>query len=133
ALSLYDPAFQDLAFTRQITSQVYTPDPASPKPPRKVVLPRPATNDVARAISNWLRVCQKLTVDPGRQTNLADVNWDSTFIFQSELFSRPRPVCRVTFNNDTSFDSFSGRIFNTVLWDTYYGADSHERWQGKLD
>ena len=132
-LSLHDPGFHDLPFTQQITHQVCKPEPPQPKSQRKVALPRPPANEVTEAISNRLRLCQKLKIDPGSQTNFVDVNWDETFVFESQLFSRPRPVCRVTFNNDTSFDSFGGQVFNAGLWDTYYGAYTHTRWEGKLD
>ena len=133
ALSLYDPAFQDLPFTQEITHKVYKPDPPQPKTRRKVALPRPATNVVAQAISNWLRVSQKLGIDPGGQTNLTDVDWDETFIYQSPFFSPPRPVCRITFTNDTDFHSFNGQIISTVLWDAYNTADTEARWGGKKD
>lgn len=132
-LGLYDRAFDDPARLQQISNIVFN-GTAPPRPrKRKIDFPRPGTNEVARAIANWLVLCQKLGMDPGSETNLANVNWEESYVYNYEPFSPKKPICRTTFTNGTTFDTIEGKVINGSPWDTYYTADRHERWRGKRE
>lgn len=138
SLSLADSAFCDPARTREIMAKVYKPDPVKPAPPKVRTLPYPATNEVVKAIGNWLRVCRKMGIDPGSQTNLADVDWDKTYLFRPSFFSGPKPACCVTFHNGALFVSTEAKVFRhcssdffdqvPFRWTNFLGTAKY-RWQ----
>lgn len=68
---------------------------------------QPTTNDVRKAIQSWLSLCAKLGVPPGTETNLADVNWDRTWLYTNEEISATLPVCQIRFQNGACFESIT--------------------------
>jgi hypothetical protein len=135
SLALFDVGFQDPDRASRITAAVFKPDPPKPAAPRVRTLPLPATNEVAQALADWLRVCQMLSIDLGGQTNLGEVDWDNTTAFQSPLFAPPRPGCNVVLSNKTCFSSCSGIIFYYRSRDAYYPVEPY-RWkqfQGRIN
>ena len=131
ALNLYSDAFFDPEFAETLAARVIRPPPKPFLPPKRPLAsdqPHPTTNEVAQAIANWLKVCQVLEINPGGQSNLANVDWERTrFWPEGQVWnSAPghssfsiRNVCEVCMHNGTVFSSIDGRIFRFGAWDEY--------------
>lgn len=119
-LSLWDKAFFDPAFEEELERQVFKsgPAPLVPAAGEGPVYARPNTNEVRRAIVDWLTFCRKLSLDPGVQTNVADVDWSQSILYPDRMISETHLVTRVRFKNGTFFNSFQGVTF------THYAADA---------
>ena len=117
--------FFDRDLHSEILKRVYKPDPV-PKPrPRPVApdnRPRPATNYVEAAISNWLEFCRRFGLNPGSQTNIAQVDWRHTWVFSKPLFCRTGDVqvTVVTFSNSMVFNAVDGVVFAHSSPDAYW-------------
>lgn len=118
-LMLSDKAFSDFPLAQVISNKVYTPPPRRPsdwarqfEAPLKRVEPYPTTNEVLEGINSWLRLCRKLGVDPGNQTNLESVFWPTSMVYDDPGLSRAAHVCKVQFSNHTAFSSISGVAFS---------------------
>jgi hypothetical protein len=131
-IHLWDMAFRDPVYAAKIKDTVYT---EPPKPPpaepvslvRKFHLPQPTTNYVQGAISNWMAFCGKLGVDPGTQTNIADVNWDRTWLYTNAANSETAPVCQIRFRNGACFESIGSTVFSDFAADACYTGFYGER------
>jgi hypothetical protein len=112
-LTLFDPAFWDLALEKRIKAKVYRPDQTNTPPPvrRIITYPKPTTNSVERAIEQWLTFCDVLGLDPGNQTSLASVDWEQTFTYTNVAVSRHEPVSRIRFRNGTLFETIRGIVY----------------------
>jgi hypothetical protein len=123
---LWDTAFRDFVFGQKIKDQVYTPEPKKPvlqetiSPVRKFHLPQPSTNYVSKAIKNWLVFCNRLGFETGTETNVANVNWDHTWLYTNEEQSARMPVCQIRFVNSSRFESINGIVFSHVSQDACY-------------
>jgi len=141
-LWLRDACFSDPVLAQEIRDRVYTRDPEpAPALPRKKerVLPMPATNVVVQAIGAWVKVCDRLGMHPGSETNLADVDWDRSCVFTNRRFSSITPVCRVHFRNGAQVNAFRGAIISGGLEDKFYTVEhlrkrpeDIERFKGKV-
>jgi hypothetical protein len=123
--------FYDSTFFRAIQSRVYTPEPHKPRDRvnlvEKLHFHQPTTNYVSEAIGNWIVFCAKLGVDPGNQTNLADVDWGRTLLYTNKDLTLAMPVCTVSFTNGTFFQSIGGAAFTHFSADAYYAGDHAQR------
>ncbi len=131
-LHLWDMAFRDPMHAQKLSKLVYTeaPRPAPAQAVRlvkKFHLPQPTTNYVSDAITNWLAFCRKLGLDPGGQTNLADVNWDRTWLYTNAEISTTVPVCQVRLRNSACFESIGGTVFSHFAPDACYTGFYGER------
>ena len=88
-LSLWDRAFFDPSWARRINELVCRPDPR-PKPhrwlPDRERFPMPTTNQARIGISNAARLCRKLGLDLGEDTTLGNVQWDTSYIYNTGRF-----------------------------------------------
>jgi hypothetical protein len=75
---------------------------------------------VSEVIKNWLALCDKVGLDPGAQTNLAEVDWGQTMLFAHPMFSNQGQACRVSFKNRVFFDSLNGVVFDLSSPDAYF-------------
>jgi len=114
AVELSAPQYYDPAFAREISNRVYTPDPPPPpKPPKKPGQDQwtPTTNDVQLLVPKWLNFCKRLGLDPGNQTNVAEVDWEPTFKAQA---GPPRlqgsVLYKIQFRNGGSFNCVDQRV-----------------------
>jgi hypothetical protein len=123
-IKLYDESFMDRAFEKTVLGRVYRPDPVL-QAPRTPALhySKPTTNYVARAIGRWLLFCQRLGLDPGGETNLAEVDWETTVLFTNRDISTSAPCCVVRFTNGAAFDSAGDTIWGYVAKDAALEGD----------
>jgi hypothetical protein len=147
-LDLRAKGFHDYGLAAQISNRVHAPDPQPQGPsrwelqhrsPLKRVQSWSSTNEVIRAIGNWLALCQKLGVDPGSQTNVASVDWSRTFSYTNNELSRTIPTCQIVFSNGVIFESISGIAFSHFASDScfsgsweYMSVQERQRFKGKI-
>src|SRR5258706_6030121 len=125
---VWTPAFEDFAFEDEMKRKAYTADPIKPRPPqKKIAYPKPATSDVAQAIQSWLVFCEKPGLEPGEQTNLANVDWEKTLIYTNLAVSTSAPVCLIRFQNGTLFETLYGVVFAHACRDACYTGAYLER------
>ena len=123
-VDLFSRGFRDEEAARKITEQVYTPEQAQPARQRMAETyngPPPTTNQAVETIANWLLVCRKLGMNPGSQTNLADVDWERCSIGTNRAGGILTPVCCVHLKNGNGFTSLNGGVIGFVPSDMYWG------------
>ena len=102
------------AFAREISNRVYKPDRPPPrKPPKRPGQDQwtPTTNDVQLLVPKWLNFCKRLGLDPGNQTNVAEVDWEPTFKAQAGPSLPPGGVLyKIQFRNGNSFNCVDQRV-----------------------
>jgi hypothetical protein len=121
-LQLWDWDFFDVAFQKDLANKVNAANVDSPKKIDKPQRPHPSREAVLGAIGTWLRLCQKLGLDPGVNTNIDQVSWRETYLYTN---SAPFPVeltSRVTFTNGAFFDFMHGAAFNHFSADACFQA-----------
>jgi len=144
SLMLWHVGFRDTAFAQKVSNQVAKAETPVKSPGKSVLLgnqnpkfrqvfPVPPTNVVEKAISHWLTVCQKLRIEPGKQTNLTDVDWEASGLFSWDIASTNQASCRVRFHNGTQFDSLDSLVLGHLSWDACFKDDwqarPHEQWK----
>jgi hypothetical protein len=129
SLSVRSPAFYDVPFEDGTLRRYCATQQPEPRPG----LPRPTTNDVVRAIQSWLALCSKLDLDPGSHTNLENVDWTETYLYNSDHILEDwtrlpaSTVCRVQFKNGAKVDAIDGVVFSYACADSYWGRPKRER------
>lgn len=126
-LFLRDKGFYDESNERRMNSQFYKPESlesAARTFQRPPGMATPATNLVVLAIGDWLRVSRKLGLDPGSQTNLADVDWQRSVEYTSRYGSKQKQVIRIRFNNGAAFEWTEGIIMDMGRSDRYYSGEN---------
>jgi hypothetical protein len=115
SLSLYDRAFFDPALDEKIRREATTAEPTDApeggrrlSPVKALKLAQPGAKEVASCIPGWLAFCGKLGLSPGSQTNVADVDWECTFVETNRAVSTNTPIYHVQFKNGACFDSIKG-------------------------
>jgi hypothetical protein len=142
-LDLRDPVFYNETYEINISNRVYKglvgkvltsntlrslKEPASSLlSSNTLAMERPSATRVATAITNWLDVCRRLKIQPGPDTNLADVDWSRTCLYRYARISTDQLICRTCFSNGTQFDSLDGYVLNHASSDQYYVGN----WQWK--
>lgn len=123
-LDLWGDGFKDLAYQEEIKKQVGGPEvPASKRQQYWLNYPKPTPEEAAKAIGGWLAFCKVLRLDPGAQTNLADIDWSSSWLGQMpsrSLWSNGVCVaqaCHIRFKSGACFDSAGG------VASSYFSAD----------
>ena len=113
-LNLMDTVFLDIEETKRIMSLAYTPDPPRQRPPIPGLadIPRPTTNQVIQAISNWLVFCGKLGVNPGERTNLGAIDWENTGTARNFQAPTNLPTCWIFFTNGVGFETVGSTIIS---------------------
>jgi hypothetical protein len=127
-LWLRAPCFLNHARAQEISNQVLQAEGGpAPKPPKRPRLsPFPPTNEVVRAISAMVKVCDKLGMNPGIHTNLTDVNWDMTCAFTNKALSTVKPVLQVHFMSGAKLHCLDGAVISCGLEDKCYGGTSEQ-------
>jgi len=123
AIELRAPEYYDPAFAREISNRVYTPPPPRPrKPPKKPGQDQwtPTTNDVQVLVPGWLNFCKRLGLDPGNQTNVAEVDWEPTFKTQASPPLPPGVQYKIQFRNGCSFNCVDQRVFGHKCGDAAF-------------
>jgi hypothetical protein len=121
--------FCDFALARRIKSEVYHPDiRRRPKPVQvpsvhKRMLPAPTTNELVRVFHNWRRVCRRLGINPGSQTNVVDVNWRWTCLVPKDPEYWDKDTCEVKLTNGTRIWAREGKVYKWTAWDLCFGFD----------
>lgn len=133
-VTLLAPEFYDLAFAAEISNRVYSPaPPRKPLPNPAATMPKPTTNQVEALIPKWLYFCQRLRVNPGSQTNVADLDWVESVVFTNANRAEPGALFKIQFLNRTVFESFNGRIVAHCCGDAAFGGfwadESVEHWK----
>ncbi|MHB8522302.1 MAG: hypothetical protein ACYDH9_16300 [Limisphaerales bacterium] len=129
-LDLRSTNFFDYVLAAEIRDRVYKPEPPRPQPapkPRKRKWPRPSTNEVVRTLGAWLRVCQEFQINPGGQTNLADVDWEWSDLVTNLPVFYGRTVCQVSLENGTEIESMDEALIIWEAWDECYGTRANGR------
>ena len=106
AVELSAEEYYDPAFAREISNRVYTPDPPRPrKPPKRPGQDQwtPTTNEAQILIPAWLNFCKRLGLEPGNQTNVAEVDWEPTFKTEASPLARGLDY-KIQFRNEYSFN-----------------------------
>jgi hypothetical protein len=139
-LDLLGDGFKDLAFQEEIKKKVNAPETIALKPqPAWINFPKPTPEDVTKAIAGWLAFCRVLGLEPGAQTNLADVDWNSSRLSPSSgrgVWSNGVCVvhaCRIGFKSGARFDSAAGVVSSHFSADGayYHGNDYRQAGEWK--
>ncbi len=124
-LDLRGDGFTDLALDEEIRKRVNAPEvtPTPKRQPYWLNYPKPTSEEAVKAIDGWLAFCKVLRLDPGAQTNLADIDWSSSWLAQTpsrSLWSNGVCVaqaCHIRFKSGACFDSAGG------VASSYFSAD----------
>jgi hypothetical protein len=127
-ISLWHQAFGDEARDEEIRRLVHAPEPPIRPRPKDKTHPRAPTNDVVQAIQNWLVVCQRMHIDPGTQTNLADVDWEDTYVFEASGYRPPRISCHIGLQSGAHFTAIGDYVYAYAAADKYFPM---EAWKWK--
>jgi hypothetical protein len=93
---------------------VYKPDPSPPRrPPKRPGQDQwtPTTNEVQLLVPRWLNFCKRLGLDPGNQTNIAEVDWERTFKGIARYPFPQGTSGNIQFKNGVGFSWLSQTIF----------------------
>ena len=125
-VQLWGREFYDFAFAAEISNRVYTPytpDPL-PKPPPNPALrmPKPTNAQIQALIPRWLAFCEKFRINPGSQTNLADIDWVETVVFTNANLVVPGSLYRIDFKNGAGFSSAGGLIIGHTSADVAFSG-----------
>jgi|ERR1044071_26037 hypothetical protein len=125
-LHLWAQEYHDPAFAREITNRVWKPDPARLTPPRRP--PKkpgqdewtPTTNEVQTLVPRWLKFCQRLGLEAGSQTNVADVDWEPTFKAKSTPPFPEGTDYKIKFRNGNGFHCVNHTVFGHFCGDAAF-------------
>ncbi len=128
ALDLWGEQFFDLPYASEISNRVYRLD--AQRTNRAPVVSRPVAEgrkptaaEVESFVPKWLKFCERLGLDPGSQTNLADVDWGTTFKAKSPTWLPEGTLYKIQFRNGTVFQCVNGTMFSHVCPDaSFVGA-----------
>jgi len=128
-VQLWSSDYYDLSLAAEISNRVYTPEPPSNRKPfaRASTGLKPTTNEVQELLPKWLNFCQTFGMDPGSQTNVEDVDWESSFNAKSPRSFPTGRLLSVQFRNGACFQSVNGVIFDHTCADASFVAAWAER------
>jgi len=117
---------------------VYRPPPPGNKlPPHEIEIDwewKPGTNVVLAAVPKWLKLCELLDVEAGGQTNLADVDWQSSFKAFAPTSLGTGYFYSIRFKNGTVLQFMDNKVVGHICGDaSYVGAWTQkptEYWKG---
>jgi hypothetical protein len=124
-IHLWAEEFYDLAFEEDLRKRVHASEAKRPAAHSDLNnFSKPETNHVAELIPSWLLFCEKLGIQPGSQTNLADVDWNATHFYPYEgIYSNGvivEPLCLVKFRAGSVFTAMGTTIVSATASDVAY-------------
>jgi hypothetical protein len=129
-LHLWDQGFRDWARDKDTRDRVYRPEPVPPAPPVRrnlSVVPYPPTNQVPALIQSWIAFCRRFDLEPGQNTNVAQIDWDKSLVYTDRLLTASAPVCRIVFTNGAILESIEGVVFSHFGADGFFVGDYTKR------
>lgn len=127
-VQVWTKEYYDLTLAQEISNRVYTPE--SPQFPREayrltsdVLQGKPTTNLIQTLIPKWLNFCEKLDLNPGAQTSVADVDWEATFKSVSPPSLPAGTLYKIQFRNGAAFNCINETVFAHACSDaSFIGA-----------
>jgi hypothetical protein len=89
--------------------------------------PKPSKTEILELIPKWLDFCRRFDLDPGPQTNIANVDWIETVVWTNENVLEHGTLMKIQFQNGTIFESVNGKIFGHFSGDAAFVGAWAER------
>jgi hypothetical protein len=85
-------------------------------------MPKPTNAQIQALIPQWLAFCEQFGINPGSQTNLADIDWIETVVFTNANLVIPGRLYRIDFKNGAGFTSAGGLIIGHTSEDAAFSG-----------